>query len=602
MAGCPADDPVIGAARTLPQTDGDVASMGGFFLLCMKSGQDRTCELNRLRQAFDELGFAAPELIRTETCLIAAYPNFASRSGGLKRYPNGDFAFVCGTCLSERSFGIGAAASFYDGAGETPMGHYAVVFGKNGHIQIRLDRFGGYHIFYNRAAGIVSSSFYAICSVLRTLTLSQQSACEYVFNGVVSGDETLFNEVPLAPIGATIDIGPRGLEISRPRLTIIRSFSSGERGASLDHSIALLDRYFAPAVRSFGDRVNCALSGGYDSRLMLACLRRHGAKPRVYVYGSRPERDVRLAMEIAQREGFPLDVIDKSERPIIAPSDFAETARQNFLAVDGYHYGGIFHNGAEIGESARRVRGNAIAFNGGGGEIFRNFFYLLDRKYTVREILWSFYSQFDPASCTSAFNRELYYRGLEKKVLELLGSDERRLARPTVEWLYHSFRCRAWDGKVDSIASRYGYTAMPYLERAVTEHASGLSLAWKNHGAYEAELIRRVDHRLADYPSIYGHDFRGPPPPSRRFFDYATYLRPPWLRRYTYRLKHGYRRPPHRQGYLARPYREAALPGEDVTLRRLFRLNRVRDDEQFARILSLEYALRSFGSRVKIDF
>src|SRR6185437_12930112 len=158
-----------------------------------------------------------------------------------------------------------------------------------------------------------------------------------------------------------------------------------------------------------------------------------------YVYGSRPEKDVRLALEIAKREGFPLDVIDKSERPIIPPSEFAETARQNFLAVDGYHYGGIFHNGAEIGESARRVHGNAVAFNGGGGEIFRNFFYLLDREYTVREILWSFYSQFDPASCTSAFDSELYYNGLERKIAELLGSDEHRLSRPTVEWLYHSF-------------------------------------------------------------------------------------------------------------------------------------------------------------------
>lgn len=576
--------------------------MGGFFLLCTNSGQDRTCELDRLKGAFGELGFAPPELIRTENCLIAAYPNFERRLGGLQRYPNGDFAFVCGTCLSERNAGIATAASLYDGGAEALMGHYCVVFTKGGRTRIKLDGFGGYHIFYNRAAGIVSSSFYAICSALRTLTLSQQSACEYVFNGVVSGDTTLFNEVPLAPIGATIDVGARGLEVLRPSLTVTRSFNSGERGAALDHSIALLDRYFSAALNSFGDRVNCALSGGYDSRLMLACLRRHGAKPRVYVYGSRPEKDVRLALQIAKRERFPLDVIDKSERPIIPPPDFAETARRNFLAADGYHYGGIFHNGAEIGESARRVHGNAIAFNGGGGEIFRNFFYLLDRPYTVREILWSFYSQFDPAGCTPVFSIEQYYGGLENKVADLLGSSERRLSRPTVEWLYHSFRCRAWDGKVDSIASRYGYTAMPYLERAITEHASGLCLAWKNHGAYEAELIRRIDHRLADYPSIYGHAFSGPPPPSRRLFDYATYLRPPWLRRYTYRLKHGHRPSPIWAGYLARPYREAVLPGGDISLRRLFRLDRVRDDEQFARILSLEYALRMFGSRVKFDF
>ena len=221
------------------------------------------------------------------------------------------------------------------------------------------------------------------------------------------------------------------------------------------------------------------------------------------------------------------------------------------------------------------------------------------RKYTIRELLWSFYSRFDPAVCTSLFDSTRYYDALERKVMDLLASDERRLPRPTVEWLYHSFRCRAWDGKVDSVVSRYGFTAMPYLERSVTEHASALLLSWKNHGAYEAELIRRVDRRLSGYLSNYGHDFSVSPPVSRRLADYATYLRPPWLRPYTYRLKYARRRSGDWPGYLAKPYREAVLPGGAEILSRLFRLDRISDDALFARVLSLEYALRRYGARVK---
>jgi hypothetical protein len=48
----------------------------------------------------------------------------------------------------------------------------------------------------------------------------------------------------------------------------------------------------------------------------------------------------------------------------------------------------------------------------------------------------------------------------------------------------------------------------------------------------EAELIRRADARLATCPSGYGHHFSGPPPLVRRLTGYATYLRPPWLRRF----------------------------------------------------------------------
>jgi hypothetical protein len=580
--------------------------MGGFFLVCRGPREDRADEVARLQKAFTELGFARPVIVEEDEYVLAAYPKFQSGSAQFVRRPNGDFAFVCGTCLAE-GVGLTPAASLYEEAGpvspvsEGIMGHYAAVFKKNGCTEIKLDRFGGYHLFYNLEAGIVSSSFYAICSVLGRLTLTQQSACEYVFNGVVSGDETLFSEVKLAPIHGTILVSPQGLEVVCRALPVTITFNRERRDASLRESIALLDRYFGAVARSFGDRVRCALSGGYDSRLLLAYLRRHSLKPSVYVYGGAQARDVRLAADIAGGEGFALDVIDKDDRPVIPPVEFIETAHRNFLATDGYGYAGIFHNGAETEELTRRVLGDTIAINGGGGEIFRNFFYLLDRKYSIQEFLWSFYSQFDPATCTAEFDNGSYYRGLERKVMDLLGSKETRLSRPTVEWLYHSFRCRAWDGKVDSIAGRFGFTAMPYLERSITEHASALPLHWKNHGAYEAELIRRVDSRLAGYPSVYGHDFNGRPPLSRRLHDYSTYLRPPWLRRYTYRLRY-IRRTGDWPGYLAMPYREAVLPGRALILERLFRLDRIADGAQYARILSLEYALHQFGGRVEVDF
>ncbi len=580
--------------------------MGGFFLVCRGPSRDRSKELTRLQRAFAELGFASPEIVEARDYVFAGYPPFGEGSAPLTRSPNGDFVYVCGTCMDDDGFGAVAAARLHDCAStvadDATMGHYAVVLSRHGRTEIRLDRFGGYHLFYNLDAGIVSSSFYVICSVLGCLTLLQQSAYEFVFNGVVSGNETLFGEVALAPIGATIRVGAHGLEIIRPVLRVTRTFTAETREASLCRSVALLDRYFGAIARRFGDRVGCALSGGYDSRLILAFLRRHGLRPRVYVYGGAGEKDVLLASQIARREGFSLDVIDKDDRPIIPPDQFAETARLNFLAADSYQYTGIFQNGAEIAESARRVCGNTIAFNGGGGEIFRNFFYLLDGKYTIRELLWSFYCQFDPAVCTPIFDSTRYYNALENKVMDLLASDERRLPRPTVEWLYHSFRCRAWDGKVDSVVARYGFTAMPYLERSITEHASALRLSWKNHGAYEAELIRRVDRGLSRYLSNYGHDFSKPPPASRRLADYATYVRPPWLRRYTYRIKYARRRSGDWPGYLAEPYRKAVLPGGAEVLSRLFRLDRIGDEAQLARVLSLEYALRRYGERVRTDF
>jgi hypothetical protein len=39
-----------------------------------------------------------------------------------------------------------------------------------------------------------------------------------------------------------------------------------------------------------------------------------------------------------------------------------------------------------------------------------------------------------------------------------------------------------------------------------------------------------------------------------------------------------------------------------VMLRRLLRIEHVVDDAQYARILSLEYALRQFGNRINVAF
>src|SRR5215469_5522420 len=183
--------------------------MGGFFLVCTRPNEDRQHEVTGLQRAFAELGFSSPEIVKETGYLLAVYPKFNAKSVNLKRFPNDDFAFVCGTCLSGGHGLTDVAALYRDVAAGLPtceqiMGHYALVLKQNGRTEIKVDRFGGYHLFYNLDARIVCSSFFAICSVLRSLTLSQQSACEYVFNGVVSGNETLFDEVRLAPIQATI--------------------------------------------------------------------------------------------------------------------------------------------------------------------------------------------------------------------------------------------------------------------------------------------------------------------------------------------------------------------------------------------------------------
>jgi len=558
--------------------------------------------------AFAKMGLSSPRLIRGENYVLAVFPKRQSRELAVAQFPNGDFVFTCGTLIYNSAVGKSAATAFYQDHSEVSrwsdkaLGHYAVILRKNGETRIVLDGFGGFLVFYDSRRRIASSSFLAVASALDRVTVGTQAAYEFVFNGVVSGNATLFDEVSLAPANATIEVGDRGLEFHLPSLAVPTIASTEPFEVMVEQSMELLDRYFAGVATSFGDRVTCALSGGYDSRLILAMLRRHGVRPRVYVYGPPGDKDVCSARVMAEGEGFALEIVDKDKQLAFMPSEFGGVAHDNFLASDGYTWSGIFNNGAESAQRASRVSGNALALNGGGGEIWRNFFYLPNRTYSPRELLWSFYSQFDPEACTSAFDQEVYFRQLEDKLKALIGCPYQALPRPMVEWLYHCFRCRAWDDRINNINNTYGYVALPFLERPLTEHASVIPIGWKNHGAYEAELIRRADPRLASYPSGYGHDFGGPPPLTRRLADYGTYLRPPWLRRFAYRLKNRVRRSGEWPVYLLKEYRDAALPDGVQVMSNLFHIDKVGDPAQIGRILTLEYLIKQFDGRIHVNF
>jgi hypothetical protein len=581
--------------------------MGGFVLLHTVPGEDRSAMQEAALSAFAKMGLSPPRLIRGENYVLAVFPKRQSRELAVAQFPNGDFVFTCGTLIYNNAVGKSAATAFYQDYSEVSrwsdraLGHYAVILRKNGETRIVLDGFGGFLVFYDSRRRIASSSFLAVASALDRVTVGTQAAYEFVFNGVVSGDATLFDEVSLAPANATIEVGDRGLEFHLPSLAVPTIASTEPFEVMVEQSMELLDRYFASVATSFGDRVTCALSGGYDSRLILAMLRRHGVRPRVYVYGPPGDKDVCSARVIAQGEGFALEIVDKDRQLAFMPSEFAGVAHDNFLASDGYTWSGIFNNGAESAQRASRVSGNALALNGGGGEIWRNFFYLPNRTYSPRELLWSFYSQFDPETCTSAFDQEAYFRQLEDKLNALIGCPHQALSRPMVEWLYHCFRCRAWDDRINNINNTYGYVALPFLERPLTEHASVIPIGWKNHGSYEAELIRRADPRLASYPSGYGHDFGVPPPLARRLADYGTYLRPPWLRRFAYRLKNRVRSSEW-PVYLLKEYRDAALPDGVQVMSNLFHIEKVGDPAQIGRILTLEYLIKQFDGRIRVDF
>jgi asparagine synthase (glutamine-hydrolysing) len=565
--------------------------MGGFHLVRDDRAGAGSATGERLRGSFARQGFGAPKVLRAGAVSVSVYPKLCGEGDNFVIRDNGDFCTAVGTLLYGNATGASALerllSDFKSGTIRRASlhGHYCVLIGTGEAVEVFTDPIGTYPVWRDAGTEVLSSSFLAIADAIDGVTVDAQAAYEYVFQGSTYGGASVFREIELFDCHTILRLGP-GVE-TRPWGP---APAAAEPGLSEDdhlaRNLANLRAYYDAITACFGDRIDTALSGGYDSRLTLALLLERGVSPSIHVYGRPTDADVTVAKHVAAGEGFELSHVDKSAFAALEPDAFPEAVERNFLAFHGHPADGLFENGSDLATRTALSRGGRLMLNGGGGEVFRNFFYLPDRPFSVRQILWSFYSRFDPATCTRLFEPERYYRALEDKVRKTLGVVGERLSRRDVERVYPEFRCRFWMGRNNSVNNRLGAALTPFIDENVVPDALGLPLRIKNFGRFEARLIRAINPRLAAYQTVYGHGFAGEPPLRRILKDLRTYARPPVLRRFTYRWKH--RRPGVRPYWLGDDYVGRVLDLDFPYARRLFQVTRVCDNEQYNRICTLE--------------
>lgn len=540
---------------------------------------------------FAREGFEAPQIADAGPWRLYVFPKIAAPVANIHRADDGGFCAVTGTILYRGATGAAALARLYAddrGAGidwREAFGQYALLLGDGDSIRLLTDPLGIYPVWHDEDITAVSSSFLAVVNAAARLNADPQCIYEYVFQGTTYGDRTLFREIRLHGARNRIVFG-NDVTVDAYHPPLVREMRDGPIEEHLDRCLSNLGRYYDAIGSAFGDRVDTALSGGYDSRLTLALLRSRGLNPSVHVYGHENDADVRIARAVAHGEGFPLEHIDKGDAPPPSRDAFAKIVERNLMSFQGHPADGIFENGTDLATRMERCANGRVALNGGGGEVFRNFFYLPDRAFSVRQLLWTFYGAFDPTWCTGAFDEQVYLANLGRKVKRVLGIEYDRLRRTDIEALYPLFRCRYWMGKNNSVNNRLGPALTPFIDANIVPDAVAIPLRYKNSGRFEARLIARVSKALASYPSDYGHAFDTDPPLARRLKDKLTYARPPRLRRMTFRVKN--RHPAERPAWLREDYISRVIDPTLPYMRQFFRIERINNLDQYNRILTLE--------------
>lgn len=481
-------------------------------------------------------------------------------------------------------------------------GHFAALVRKDGRTFLLTDYFAAYQLFHDRELRLFSTSLLAAAEALPRLHFDPQGVYEFAFNVLPIGDDTIFTELktlgPYRAVELTAE-GPKLHALAKALPEIEPGLPLGER---IERHRAAMSAIVRPHLQAFGKRVNCPLSGGLDSRLLLALIRAEGSRPNLFVYGGAESGDVRIARNIAEALGTEIDWLDKEGWREVEPFEFDAQVERNYHAYDGLpNYGELFENGANAFALARRHAGGALSASGSAGEIMRNFFYLPNWPTRALTVARSFYARYALGDVTDLFDERAFLRRLEDKILEGLGLPGERgpLPRGLIEQVYPRVRARAVFGREISLETRHGAYLTPFMDHRVVAEAMTLPLGLKNAGAFEAALLAATDPELARMPSVYGHDFSGPPGLRHRLAEWSTRARPAWLRQRSYALRRRLGPLADEHGGLLTPdYVGRVVDLEFPAMRRFFRTDRITDSGMMRRIANLEYLAARLGSRL----
>jgi asparagine synthase (glutamine-hydrolysing) len=577
--------------------------MAGLFLVQTSNPEFAQSAMARARGQFAAHGFAdlretalpgwrllhAPHIIGGPESLLACGDDLVAVAGTLT------FDGFVGPPALEALLASWSGAPDWSRLG----GQFAALVHKGGRTFLFTDWFAAFQLFRDDRSRIFSTSLLAAGGALPSLSFDAQAVYEWAFNIVPIGNDTVFQQLKT--------VGPDQLfELTRDG-AVLRALDKplpdGPSRVPLDERIERhRDRLCAVVgshARHFGDRVRCPLSGGLDSRLLLAALRREGAHPDVYVYGAPGSEDVEIARRIGEAEGFDVEWVNKAAHSKVDPDEFAARVERNFHEYDGLPvYGEIFEGGANAAARDARHPGGGLAASGGCGEIYRNFFFLPDRPVTAAAVARTFFARYHAPDLTDAFDEPEFLRAVEDKLLAALGrpGDRSRLPRQLVEQIYPRVRCRSFFGREISLEGRFGPYLMPFLDHYVVAEAMTLPMDLKHAGRFEAMLLAAIDPALARLPSAYGHDFAGPPGLRHRLEEWSARIRPPWLRQRSYSLQRRLKRGPDpHSGYLSPDYLGRVIDLDYPAMRRFFRVERIDDPGLLQRIACLEYLASRLG-------
>jgi asparagine synthase (glutamine-hydrolysing) len=353
------------------------------------------------------------------------------------------------------------------------------------------------HVVRDDGWAACSTSALALASLSRA-GLDEAALSVFALLGVHAGDETPFAGVRTLAPGQACTLADGHAE----RTPLPATAADRGDGDPVDAGVEAVRASVAAAVAGH-DAVHLELSGGLDSRLLLAALRELPVRVTTMTVGSPASPDVRVAGDLSRRLQLPNELVDLAGLAALSPAEAWEVVRRAAVGRDAC--------GNAVGEGVlelvedRSAQGPRIS--GQNGEFARGFYYagqppwprptpalvgaLVRWRLTTNDAV--------DGSLVEPEFREAGSARLAPLVEETLRGYDRPWLAATDE-LYLDLRMRRWVGPEHSAASRRHPVLAPFFHPAYLAWARRAAPADKRSSRLCAAVLQRMAPDLAALP------------------------------------------------------------------------------------------------------
>jgi len=250
---------------------------------------------------------------------------------------------------------------------ETLPGSFALAIGdsRKNRLVLATDGFGLRPLYYR-----TSPHGIAFASAVRALEpdgtppgpVDEAGICDYLVVGFPTGPRTFFKGVNLMPSGSILTF--RNGKVENRRYWRLAFNSAENRRSRMEEWVSAAEEAFLQALEDCtrgAAVVEVPLSGGLDSRCIVAVLHRLGVPMRTYTIGSADSEDARIAGMIARRLRIP------HTSWALEPEDCLHWVREGVRITDGMFPAfdaHILHVASHLPEDSHLVLDGASSLDG----------------------------------------------------------------------------------------------------------------------------------------------------------------------------------------------------------------------------------------------